>query len=108
MDISASLTKAQFATSGHKPTLVTDANAKQMNQAQVRKAAEDVEAFFISMVYETMFSGIKADGLFGGGQGEKIFRSMMIQEYGKATAKAGGFGIANSVQREILQLQEIQ
>ena len=46
MDISASLTKAQFATSGHKPTLVTDANAKQMNQAQVRKAAEDVEAFF--------------------------------------------------------------
>ena len=108
MDISASLSKVQFATSGQKPTRITDANAKQMNETQVRKAAEDVEAFFISMVYETMFSGIKADGLFGGGQGEKIFRSMMIQEYSKATAKAGGFGIADSVQREILQLQEIK
>ena len=108
MDISASLTKAQFATSGHKPTLVTDANAKQMNQAQVRKAAEDVEAFFISMVYETMFSGIKADGLFGGGKAKK-FSLHDDPEYGKATAKrAGGFEIANSVQREILQLQEIQ
>jgi len=108
MDISSTLTKAQFSTAGQKPTPVTEANAKQMNQAQVRKAAEDVEAFFISMVFETMFSGIKTDGEFGGGQGEKVFRSMMIQEYGKATAKAGGFGIADAVQREMLQLQEAQ
>ena len=32
----------------------------------------------------------------------------MIQEYSKATAKAGGFGIADSVQREMLQLQEVK
>ena len=30
-----------------------------------------------------MFSGIKTDGLFGGGQGEEMFRSMMIDQYGK-------------------------
>ncbi|MFL2687069.1 MAG: rod-binding protein [Alphaproteobacteria bacterium] len=108
MDISASLTKAQFSTAGQKPPSVTEENSKQMDQAQVRKAAEDVEAFFISMVFESMFSGIKTDGAFGGGQGESIFRSMMIQEYSKATAKAGGFGLADSVQREMLQLQEAQ
>ena len=108
MDISASLTKAQFSATGQKPAPLTDAAAKQLNQAQVRKAAEDVEAFFITMVFESMFAGIKTDGSFGGGQGEKVFRSMLIQEYGKATAKAGGFGIADSVQREILQLQEAQ
>ena len=47
-------------------------------------------------------------GLFGGGQGEKIYRSMMVQEYGKAVAKAGGVGIADAVQREILKMQENQ
>ena len=28
---------------------------------------------------ETMMSGIKTDGPFGGGQGEKVFRSIMIR-----------------------------
>ena len=55
-----------------------------------------------------MFAGVKTDGPFGGGQGEKVFRSMLVQEYGKAAAKAGGFGLADEVQREILSLQEAQ
>ena len=55
-----------------------------------------------------MFSGIKTDGLFGGGHGEEVFRSMMLQEYGKSVAQRGGFGIADAVQRQILSLQEVQ
>ena len=35
-----------------------------------------------------MFSGIQTDGLTGGGQGEEMFRSMMINEYGKAIEAA--------------------
>jgi Rod binding domain-containing protein len=46
--------------------------------------------------------------MFGGGQGEKVFRSLLFQEYGKQTAKAGGIGIADMVQKEILRLQEVQ
>ena len=30
-----------------------------------------------------MFSGIKTDGMFGGGQGEQMFRSLMIDQYAK-------------------------
>ena len=33
---------------------------------------------------------------------------MMVQEYGKAIARSGGIGIADSVQREILKMQENQ
>ncbi len=73
-----------------------------------RVAAEKFEAFFISMVLENMFAGIRTDGPFGGGNGEKVFRSLMLEEYGKQIAKTGGFGLADMVQKEILRLQEQQ
>jgi Rod binding domain-containing protein len=55
-----------------------------------------------------VFESVDTEGLFGGGQSEKIFRSMMVDEYGKAIAQAGGVGIADAVQREILKMQENQ
>jgi Rod binding domain-containing protein len=33
---------------------------------------------------------------------------MLFQEYGKQTAKTGGIGIADMVQKEILRMQEAQ
>ena len=77
-------------------------------KAQARKVAEDFEAFFLSQFIGNMFSGIKTDGPFGGGQGEEIFRSMLTQEYGKIMARNGGVGIADSVYREIIKRQEIE
>ncbi|MGY8959020.1 MAG: rod-binding protein [Alphaproteobacteria bacterium] len=77
-----------------------------MNDGQVKKAAEDFEAFFISQFVETMLSGIKTDGPFGGGNAEGIYRSMMAQEYGKSIAASGGLGIADSVQKAMIQMQE--
>ncbi len=71
-----------------------------------RKAAESFEAFFLARMLDTMFSGIKTDGLFGGGNAEAIYRSMMNEEYGRLIARAGGIGIADAVEREILRLQE--
>jgi Rod binding domain-containing protein len=71
-----------------------------------RKAAESFEAFFISQMLADMFTGVETDPLFGGGPGETIFRSLMIDEYGKAVASSGGIGIADSVMREIVRLQE--
>ena len=71
-----------------------------------RKAAEDFEAFFLTQSMESMFAGLGADKMFGGGSGEQIFRSLLIQEYGKATAHAGGVGIADAVQREMIRMQE--
>jgi peptidoglycan hydrolase FlgJ len=73
-----------------------------------RRAAEEFEALFISEMLAPVFESLDTGGLFGGGQGEKIYRSMMVQEYGKAIAKAGGIGIADTVQNEILRMQENQ
>jgi Rod binding domain-containing protein len=55
-----------------------------------------------------MFSGVDADKMFGGGTGENVYRSLLLQEYSKVAAKSGSTGIADAVQREILRLQETQ
>jgi flagellar protein FlgJ len=73
-----------------------------------RKSAEDFTSFFLSQSLESMYAGVAADPLFGGGSSEQMFRSMMVQEYGKAMARSStGLGIVDAVQREIIHLQEV-
>lgn len=78
------------------------------NPEAAKRTAEDFEAFFLAQMFEHMFSGVEPDAMFGGGEGEDVFRSMMFQEYGKAVAKQGGIGVSDLVQKEILKLQEVQ
>ena len=72
-----------------------------------KRAAEQFEGVFVSQFVSEMFNGISTDGPFGGGQGEAMFRSMMTDEYSKQIVAQGGFGLAASVQRELLKTQEI-
>ena len=79
---------------------------KTHDPKQARKAAQDFEAFFIGQMLQPMFKDIHAEPPFGGGNAEKIWQSLMVDEYGKAIAKHGGIGIADQVMREILATQE--
>ena len=74
---------------------------------KTKEAAEAFEAFFLSQMLADMFSGVETDPIFGGGPGETVFRSLMIDEYGKSLARNGGVGIADSVLQEIVRLQEV-
>lgn len=98
--VSSTLAAQSFAA-GHvpKPASATDS-------ATSRKAAEEFESFFLTQMLEHMFEGIETDGVFGGGYGEGVFRSMMLQEYGRILARSGGIGLADMVGRELLNLQE--
>jgi len=91
----------QAATAAQQPK-----PKKTADPAKAKAAAQKFEAFFISQFIQSMFSGIRTDGMFGGGQGENAFRSLLFQEYGKIVAKAGGVGIADAVQKTILKAQE--
>lgn len=74
--------------------------------AQATKAAQDFEAVFINEFLGAMFEGIKTDGPFGGGPGEAIFRSLMLDQYSKTIASQGGFGLGDAVKRQLLAAQE--
>ena len=74
----------------------------------LRKVAEELEGLFISQMINHMFKGIKTDGLTGGGNGEAMFRDLLVQEYGKAISKSSGIGLADSIERQLLERQEIK
>jgi flagellar protein FlgJ len=71
-----------------------------------KKTAQEFEGMFVTQMLGQMFSSIPTDGPFGGGPGEAMFRSLMVDEYGKQFEAQGGLGLANSVQRELLRMQE--
>ncbi len=78
-----------------------------MASEEVRRVAEEFEAVFIGQMLAPMFEGLETDELFGGGPGEDIYRSVLVEEYGKSIARAGGIGLSDIIQREILRLQEV-
>ena len=73
---------------------------------EIRRVAEEFEGVFIAQMMAPMFEGLETDELFGGGPGEDIYRSVLIEEYGKSIARAGGIGLSDAIQRELLRLQE--
>lgn len=77
-----------------------------MASDQVRRAAEEFEAVFIAQMMAPMFEGLETDEMFGGGPGEDLYRSILVEEYGKSIARAGGIGLSDAIQREIIRLQE--
>ncbi len=84
----------------------TAQSVAQGDNPAMRKAAEDFEAVFLTQMIKPMFDTLPTDTMFGGGQAENIYRGLMVEEFGKSVAKNGGIGIADSVYRELLKLQE--
>ena len=72
----------------------------------VRKAAEGCEAVFLNQFVASMCEGIKTDGRFGGGQGEKMWQGFLVEHIADAFAERGGIGIADMITREILKNSE--
>ena len=77
------------------------------NAAKARAAAEDFEAVFLNSMFQQMFANV-GNGPFSGGPGASIWRSLLTDEYAKSFVKAGGIGIADQVQRQLLAQQEMR
>lgn len=73
---------------------------------KTKKAVQDFEAFFISQMFQHMYETVPVNETFGGGNAEKIYRSMLIDEYGKMMAQSGGVGITNQIMEQMLHIQE--
>ena len=81
---------------------------KTSDLQKARETAQDFEAFFLGQMLKPMFDSIDAEPPFGGGSAEEMWRSLQVDEYGKAIAKSGGVGLADAVVAEILKTQEMQ
>jgi Rod binding domain-containing protein len=83
-------------------------SVKTTDPKEADRVSREFEAMFLSSMLQPVFAGLKTSkGLFGGGHAEETFTAMLVDEYGKVMAKAGGVGIAKMVRDQILQLQEV-
>ena len=77
--------------------------------AKTRKSAQDFEAMALGEMLQPMFKTVDTSkGMFGGGPGEATWKPMMVDEIAKTIAKNGGIGIADSVMKELLRMQEMK
>ena len=85
------------------PTIQT--TTADLTRSKAKDAAQKFESQFLSQMLGQMFQGLETDGPFGGGHGEEMFRSLMTDAMARKMTQAGGIGLADTVQREILKLQ---
>jgi Rod binding domain-containing protein len=78
----------------------------QTDQTALKATAQNFESVFLSQMFSQMFQDVGTDSLFGGGHGEEMFRSLMLDEYAKQVSKKGGLGIADAVMRQLISQQE--
>lgn len=99
-----------IALPGAPLPMSTAAQAEQQprEQDEMRRAAEEFEAVFLSEMLAPMFEGLDTDGLGGGGMGEQIFRPMLVERYAESISRSGGVGIADSIVREFVRMQQTQ
>ena len=90
-----------------KGPMLLNGGAK-VSEEQIEKTAEDFEAVFISQMLKHAFEGQKPNELMGGGSSEEIYQDMMVDEYGKLIARTGGVGLADTVKKHMLTLQEVE
>lgn len=83
--------------------------AQGATKTEIRKTAEEFEAMFITEMLKPMFeTNGEVEPMFGGSHGEEMFKSLMIDEYGKNVAANGGIGIADSIEAQMIKYQEVE
>lgn len=95
---------ALLGTSG--PNLQRMAAATQGDVKAANAAAEEFEAVMLTAMLKPVFENIETSEHFGGGEGEKMWKGLLVEEYAKEMAASGGIGIADQVRSELLRIQE--
>ena len=68
---------------------------------QLRKAAKDFEAVFMSEVLKGMRETVHKEDMFHGGAGEDMFEGLLDDEISKRIAGQGSLGIAEMLYRDL-------
>ena len=107
MDTGLNIAGGAMAALQMQPVAQPGKLGKGADMAAIDKASKEFESVFISQFLGAMFSGIKTDGITGGGEGEQMFRSLMLDKYAEGLQGQGGFGLAAQVKAQMLKMQEI-
>ena len=94
LDLSDLLSKYKFQRFGDK--LPEDASRKN----DLRKAANEFEVLFMQQVMKSMRNNSFDAGLVQKSEGEKVFESMLDEQYAKLSTQSGGLGLGEIIYQQ--------
>ena len=77
-----------------------DAKGKT-DDSRLREAANEFEAIFIQQMLKTMRKTSLESDLIPKSEGEKIFRSMLDEQYARLSAKSGSLGLGEMIFQQL-------
>lgn len=72
-----------------------------LSDKKIKERAKELEGVFLSIMIEPMFPDGEESNLYGGKESARVFKTLMVQEYGKILANAGGIGLAPGIEKQI-------
>lgn len=96
-------------TSPILPTLPQQvASVASLNDQRIEETAKEFEALVLAQFLAPLFNSVEAPGLTGGdGPGEDAYGALLQEQYAKAIADRGGFGIADQIKASLIDLQTV-
>jgi len=79
----------------------TQARGPIDRHSRLYRACEDFEALFIKQMLSSMRKTVHKTGLMDGGMAEEIFEDMLYDEYALKMARSAGFGLSDTLYREL-------
>ena len=71
------------------------------DDARLREASNEFEAIFIHQMLKTMRKTSLESDLIKKSEGEKIFRSMLDEQYAKLSANSGSLGLGQMIYQQL-------
>ena len=78
------------------------ASVNPKDRAKIHEVSEQFESIFLNLMLKSMRDTVHSSGLMDGGNAEDIYRSMLDGEYAQQMAHQRQSGIANSIEKFIL------
>jgi Rod binding domain-containing protein len=96
---------ALISAQGAMARATAASSVKGATPAQLKTLAGNFESTFISQMLQPMFAGLSTAAPFGGGQGEEMFKSFLVDAVAKQMTKSGGLGLSGALQKEFVRMQ---
>jgi len=99
----AGLEQSMIGVQEDKIKSLSSLDFKNKKQEELMAAAQQFEAVFVNQLFKALDSTIAKDGMFSGGRGEQMFKSMFYDEIAKdiSSSPATSFGFARQIYEQM-------
>ena len=78
---------------------------EDMKNSRLRKQCTEFESFLYNSMLKSMRGTVPEDGLFSGGNAEKIYTSMLDEKYSQMMSEKMNSWIADALYKQLMQKQ---